>query len=1153
MTNNIRNIEEIKAKVDVHSTLEYLGVDTQGQKMICCPLHGEKTPSFGIYRNDKLWNCLGACSTGGDSIRLVQLYKDISYHEAVQEIGNLVGIQPEFSNMSEEEMVEIQNRSKMERILEPLNKYFVREFWEKSDEAKEYLLNKRMIYKNKVVSYELGYAPYDYTEYLLSLIEKEEDITLNELVEFGLLGTSDKDNPTRTNIYCRLRNCIVIPNIISGRIVGFIGRNIDENDKYKYIKVGYTDHWDGIMWKSGEKQEGYLEGKDLHLFEGQMDGLTVIQCGLENVWTVNGVNSLTPKVINLINKMNPNRIYVHPDWDEPGDKARVTWAEKLGYKGYIVPPQTVKEDNEGKEIKDVNRIFTFLYEQEKNNLNSLTYLDDETNLNDEIDSSDETVFNNVARMIMRDLKRRIEKAENLIIMEFNEWKELGKDDLESIKNDKNNLEELIKGKKKEIKDIEKKVKKSGEAQEELLEELTSDLVSLEEEFLEVDEKYRNIESEVNEQKGSKLQSLLQLAYSQYKGNAQLLELFKKDLMAQGITSKVYESMMKNIIKDTSLVTSQRGQGLETPEWEVIDGVLCKNVFDIRDGEFKPVVVTTTVPVIDSVLVSKDGKEEVLIKFTDSFGVEKEVIVGRRDLLSPHNIINSPLGEEGFKVTHKNASDIVDYLQYLESQHINLIKLRKIVETTGYHNDEIYIGRRGEIITKDGILEEPNLIYISNDEDKNVKKVGKIITREEWKELNKDIFPKLLQLNEMKNSLAIISWYLASICKVPFQEAHGKEEFSLLNIYGVRGSGKTTLATFMQRLLGGTSNIKLATDKMFGIMKGMSLSNAFPLILDEYKLSDMSDFHNNQLASHFKAAFNSNYAERGRGDQSSKQYPLINPTCIIGENALEGSSSDAVNERGAVLLFSKNWVEKNVHITDDIVRYLNKQDLSKFYVRYLMLILELLDSKRFEELFEFAEDRVSRFCTKKENGLLKSRHITTLKILSFGVELLKEIYNISDMDFNITQDEIEEMFEHALSHALNNNVIETSLDRIISYFATNLLREFTNEEIICDFGEKRLYIWKSPFIEKIYTHSYQNKMQKIGKSALNQYLEESMNSDGYVTDLQKVKKIGGIPRRCIVFDIMKLDELAKIEPITWLDYGSSRDEFNTEVERYFNHK
>ncbi|SDZ28989.1 DNA primase catalytic core, N-terminal domain [Proteiniborus ethanoligenes] len=196
--------------------------------------------------------------------------------------------------------------------------------------------------------YEIGYAPWDYTDFLISLVENS-DITLEELIEFKLLGSKDTDNFTRTNVYCTLKNRITIPIIENGRIVGIIGRDIDENSISKYMKVGYTDYWNGILWQDGERLDGYLQGDILHIIEGQIDAITVKQCGIDNIWSVNGVHSLTPRVVEKIKKMSPDKIYIHLDWDSTGEKAETQWAEKLGHRCYIVPSLSGLTDNEGKE------------------------------------------------------------------------------------------------------------------------------------------------------------------------------------------------------------------------------------------------------------------------------------------------------------------------------------------------------------------------------------------------------------------------------------------------------------------------------------------------------------------------------------------------------------------------------------------------------------------------------------------------------------------------------------------------------------------------------------------------------------------------------------------------------------------------------------
>lgn len=49
----------------------------------CCPLHGEKTPSFTIYTTNNSWYCFG-CGEGGGPIDFIMKLKDCSFKDAVE-------------------------------------------------------------------------------------------------------------------------------------------------------------------------------------------------------------------------------------------------------------------------------------------------------------------------------------------------------------------------------------------------------------------------------------------------------------------------------------------------------------------------------------------------------------------------------------------------------------------------------------------------------------------------------------------------------------------------------------------------------------------------------------------------------------------------------------------------------------------------------------------------------------------------------------------------------------------------------------------------------------------------------------------------------------------------------------------------------------
>lgn len=82
---------EIQDKI-MNSELDILDVfnryigGTFDRKGFCrCPFHGEKTPSFKLFRNNKSFYCFG-CGAGGNIINLVSKALNIGYVEAMKRL-----------------------------------------------------------------------------------------------------------------------------------------------------------------------------------------------------------------------------------------------------------------------------------------------------------------------------------------------------------------------------------------------------------------------------------------------------------------------------------------------------------------------------------------------------------------------------------------------------------------------------------------------------------------------------------------------------------------------------------------------------------------------------------------------------------------------------------------------------------------------------------------------------------------------------------------------------------------------------------------------------------------------------------------------------------------------------------------------------------
>ena len=84
--NCLNFIHKIKERVTILETVEYYGFKPNRAHKICCPFHGEKTPSLHIYEKTDTFHCFG-CGIGGDSVKFVaELYK-LNQYEAAKKIN----------------------------------------------------------------------------------------------------------------------------------------------------------------------------------------------------------------------------------------------------------------------------------------------------------------------------------------------------------------------------------------------------------------------------------------------------------------------------------------------------------------------------------------------------------------------------------------------------------------------------------------------------------------------------------------------------------------------------------------------------------------------------------------------------------------------------------------------------------------------------------------------------------------------------------------------------------------------------------------------------------------------------------------------------------------------------------------------------------
>src|SRR5919205_3596160 len=94
-----------------------------------CPFHDERTPSFSVNAEHKLYHCFG-CGESGDAIRFVQATEALDFREAVELLAERYGVE---LRREEEDPKAEQRRRRQQRLLELVERaarYYERYLWE---------------------------------------------------------------------------------------------------------------------------------------------------------------------------------------------------------------------------------------------------------------------------------------------------------------------------------------------------------------------------------------------------------------------------------------------------------------------------------------------------------------------------------------------------------------------------------------------------------------------------------------------------------------------------------------------------------------------------------------------------------------------------------------------------------------------------------------------------------------------------------------------------------------------------------------------------------------------------------------------------------------------------------------------------------------
>ncbi len=245
----------------------------------CCPFHGEKTPSFTVNPDKKLFYCFG-CHKGGTVFNFIMEMERLSYTESVEYLAKKYGIALKYGKSGNAQFQTDPTVKLKEEYIDLYNRVATTfHYMLLETEAGKFALNyilSRGITKETIEKFKLGYSPSN-RKWLKSFLLKK-NYSDDFLQKSGLFSKNYPD-------YAFFNDRLMFPIFDkSGSVVAMGGRFLrgDATKSPKYLNSG-----DLIQYKKGQTlyafnfaKQSIRESKKVIFCEGYMDCIAYHQCGI---------------------------------------------------------------------------------------------------------------------------------------------------------------------------------------------------------------------------------------------------------------------------------------------------------------------------------------------------------------------------------------------------------------------------------------------------------------------------------------------------------------------------------------------------------------------------------------------------------------------------------------------------------------------------------------------------------------------------------------------------------------------------------------------------------------------------------------------------------------------------------------------------------
>lgn len=322
-------ISEIKNSVNIVDVIgEVVQLTKAGRNFLgLCPFHGEKTPSFNVVEDKQFYHCFG-CGRSGDVFKFIEDYRGVSFMEAVQIVGDQVGIRVQTLPPSQSRPQQADGKQPFYEIHQEAAKFYhaILMTTKMGEEARQYLYD-RGLDDEVLRHFQIGLAPAEGNYLLQSVSGKFSE---NILGDSGLFHISD-----RGTMYDAFQDRIMFPlSDDTGRVIAFSGRLWREpvegakpQGKYKNSRATLLFNKSYELYHLDKAKQVAKKNHELYLMEGFMDVIAAYRAGIENAVASMGT-ALTQEHVAHLSKFTKKVILAY-DGDKAGRLATAKALEVL--------------------------------------------------------------------------------------------------------------------------------------------------------------------------------------------------------------------------------------------------------------------------------------------------------------------------------------------------------------------------------------------------------------------------------------------------------------------------------------------------------------------------------------------------------------------------------------------------------------------------------------------------------------------------------------------------------------------------------------------------------------------------------------------------------------------------------------------------------